>query len=388
MREHQKLPFFTLLLMISFASVNAVLFTPALPNIATFFLIPESIAQQTITWFLIGYAIGQLFYGPLANRFGRKPAIYTGIMIQILSSLLCVLAGDFHMFHLLLIGRFLMALGSGVGLSITFTLVNETYDISTASKKVSHLLLAFAITPGLGVALGGVLNTHFGWTSCFYAGAVYGFLLLLLTRRLPETLTTLNVHAFKIKPLINAYLSQIQNRTLIMGGLLMGSCTAIIYIFADIVPFIAIDIFQMTSAQYGFANILPPVGLIAGSLIGAHLINQYALSSIMLMGSWIALAGVIAMLLLISLKLPVIVSIFIPVIIIYFGLCFIISNASSLAMRNSTDKANASAMMSFINMGTATLIVLGISFLKITPMLLPLSYIGLVLFILLIIRCL
>ena len=79
---HQ-LPLVTLLLMISFASVNAVLFTPALPNIAHFFAISDSIAQQTITWFLIGYAVGQLLYGPLANRFGRKKALFAGVSLQI-----------------------------------------------------------------------------------------------------------------------------------------------------------------------------------------------------------------------------------------------------------------------------------------------------------------
>lgn len=67
-----KLSFVTLLLLISFASVNAVLFTSALPNITAFFGITEHAAQQTITSFLVGYTIGQLIYGPIANRYGRK----------------------------------------------------------------------------------------------------------------------------------------------------------------------------------------------------------------------------------------------------------------------------------------------------------------------------
>src|SRR5471032_1196013 len=105
-----KLPFFTLLLMISFASVNAVLFTPALPNIAHFFDISAKVAQQTITWFLVGYALGQLMYGPIANRFGRKPALYAGISLQIISSLACVFAGNIHVYWLLVLARFFLAL--------------------------------------------------------------------------------------------------------------------------------------------------------------------------------------------------------------------------------------------------------------------------------------
>lgn len=214
-----KLTFFTLLLLISFASVNAVLFTPALPDIAYFFEIREDVAQQTITWFLIGYALGQLVYSPIANRFGRKPALYAGIILQITSSLLCVLAGVIHEYWLLVIARFMLALGSGVGLKMTFTLVNECYEPKMASQKISYLMLAFAITPGLSVGIGGILNTYYGWTSCFYAGAIYGCLLLLLVTRLPETQKTLDLNAFKMKYLLHSYSSQFKNRQLIAGGL-------------------------------------------------------------------------------------------------------------------------------------------------------------------------
>ena len=144
-----RLPFLTLLLLISFASVNAVLFTPALPQIAAFFSITNEKVQLTITWFLIGYAFGQLLYGPLANRFGRKPALYAGILLQIISSLACVLAGKLHNYDALVAARFALALGSGVGLKMTFTLVNECYEPKSASKKIAYLMLAFAITPVL-----------------------------------------------------------------------------------------------------------------------------------------------------------------------------------------------------------------------------------------------
>jgi MFS family permease len=77
--QPMRLPFFTLFLLISFAAVNAMLFTPALPNLTRFFDISEMAAQSTITWFLVGYTVGQLLYGPIANRFGRKSALYVGI---------------------------------------------------------------------------------------------------------------------------------------------------------------------------------------------------------------------------------------------------------------------------------------------------------------------
>ena len=122
-------------------------------------------------------------YGPIANRFGRKPALYTGISLQLFSSLFAYFPANYRVYSLLVLGRFLLALGSGVGLKMTFTLVNESYEPAIAGQKLSYLMIAFAIAPGLGVMIGGILNSYFGWTSTFYAGAIYGLILLLLVKK-------------------------------------------------------------------------------------------------------------------------------------------------------------------------------------------------------------
>lgn len=375
MQSKTELSFLTLLLMISFASVNAVLFTPALPAIANFFAISDSTAQLTITWFLIGYAFGQLVYGPIANRFGRKPALYTGISLQILSSLLCVLTGTLHIYSLLVAGRFLLALGSGVGLKMTFTLINETYEPAIAGQKLSYLMIAFAIAPGLGVMLGGILNSYFGWTSTFYAGAVYGVILLLLTMKLPETKKTLDLDALQFNHLIEGYSSQFKNMQLISGGLLMGGATCFVYIFAALAPFIAIDILHMSSTSYGTANLLPPVGLVLGSLFSAYLTKNYPAKSIIRLGIIIAILGSTVMLLFTLLGLPALIMIFIPMMLCYFGLALVFANTSTIAMSNVSDKAHGSAVMNFTNMGLVTIVVLSLGLFHTSILLMPIVYI-------------
>ncbi len=371
-----ELPFITLLLMISFASVNAVLFTPALPAIADFFKISDEVAQYTITWFLIGYALSQLVYGPLANRFGRKPALYVGVGIQIMSSLLCVLAGEWQQYSLLVFGRFLLALGSGVGLKMTFTLINECYDASRASQKMSYLILAFAITPGIGVAVGGMLTQYFGWISCFYAGAAYGIILLALLTQLPETQTTRDMNALKIKSLIHSYASQFKNKQLMAGGLLMGGCSSFVYVFSAVAPFIAMNLLEMTSTEYGFANLLPPIGIMVGSLYSAKLAKkQVPLRWIMQLGIAAVCMGAALMIAAIMLQLPALLSLFLPMIMINFGLAFIMANASVIAMSKTNDKSHGSAVMNFTNMGIATVIVLGLSLFPVTMLILPMIYI-------------
>jgi MFS transporter, DHA1 family, multidrug resistance protein len=369
------LPLLTLLLMISFASVNAVLYTPALPNIAHFFGISDSSAQQTITWFLIGYACGQLLYGPLANRFGRKKALFAGVSLQIISSILCIFAGTIHGYWLLVLGRLLLALGSGVGLKMAFTLVNECYPPKIATQKISYLLLAFAVMPGLAIAVGGLLNTYFGWTSCFYAGAVYGILLLFLIGRLPETLAALDYHALEIQHLFVTYRCQFKNITLVTGGLLMGMVSSVVYVFAALAPFIAMSLLGMSSAEYGIYSILPSVGLLMGSAFSVQFSKKYTCQTGILLGVTITTVATVLMIIAVWLKQSPMFSLFLPMILSYFGLALVLPNASTVAMSQVTDKAHGSAVMNFINMGMVTLMVLSLGWFKTTALLLPVVYI-------------
>lgn len=363
--------------MLSFASVNAVLFTPALPEIADFFHLSEEITQLTVSLFLIGYALGQLLYGPMTSRFGKKPTLIMGVVLQIVASATCLLSGLIHYFPLLVLSRFLVALGAGVGLKMTFTLVNEYYEPKIASQKISYLMLTFAITPGLGVALGGILAQYYGWMSCFIAGSLYGVILLWFIYKLPNFNEPLQEKALQWKHLQSAYKTQFTNYTLLLGGLLMGASTCFVYVFSAIAPFIAINMMGMASSAYGLANIIPCIGLIVGSLLSAHGAKKYALDTLIKVGVIISVIGSCAMIIAIQMALPAWISLFIPMLIIYSGLSFILANASVIAMSKVKDKAHGSAVMSFINMGLATAVVLSLGCFELRASLLPLIFLAL-----------
>src|ERR1700733_7445245 len=144
--------FLILLLLVSFGSVGAVLFTPALPAIQQFFHVSVGKAQLTMTSYLIGYALGQLPYGPLANAFGRKKTLYIGISISILGSLLCALSAVLGSFGALILARFVQALGATAGLKMSYTMVADTHEPADATRTISRFSLAFAVVPGLGIA--------------------------------------------------------------------------------------------------------------------------------------------------------------------------------------------------------------------------------------------
>ncbi len=172
--------------------------------------------------------------------------------------------------------------------------------------------------------------------------------MLFLSTQLPETKAYLDFEALKLKQLINGYKSQFKNVQLMSGGLLMGMQPVLSMYLQPLHPFIAINLLHMNLTVYGIANILPPIGLALGSLFSAQLIKQFATISIIRLGAIITLIGSILLLIFLLIKLSTIVALFIPMIVCYFGLALIFTNASTISMSSATDKAQASAVMNLL----------------------------------------
>ena len=111
-----------LTLLISFGSIGAVFFTPGLPEIVQHFHITSGKAELTITWYLIGYSVGQLLYGPMAHTLGGCRTILVGALLALLGSVICIISGIENSFIGLLMGRTIMGAGAGSGLKMTFTI--------------------------------------------------------------------------------------------------------------------------------------------------------------------------------------------------------------------------------------------------------------------------
>ena len=128
------------------------------------------------------------------------------------------------------------------------------------------------------------------------------------------------------------------------------------------------------TSEYGIANILPSIGLILGSLYSARLSQKFALNFIIKRGVIITVIGVILMMLTVIMHYSVLFALFLPMMVIYFGLSLIIANASTLAMSHVSDKAHGSAVMNFINMGLATLVVLSLGYFSLNKLILPMVF--------------
>lgn len=360
--ESRKPQLWILLLLVSFASVSAVLFTPALPSIASFFHISMAQSQFTITTFLIGYALGQLPYGPLANRFGRKITLYIGISLAILGSLLCAFSSSLQSFELLVFARFLQALGACVGLKVSFTMIADVYTQTEATRKLSYMVIAFAIMPGLAVAIGGWLVQLFHWESCFYFLSFFGALLLWLSSRLPETAKSLDRTALKLSSIIQGYGLKFKNQCLVTSGIIMGCGTAIVYIFAAKAPFIGINLIGMQPNVFGVYNLIPVAGMLLGAYLAAKLAGRLSVLNILLIGIIASLVMTLSMFIPFFLSVLNPMTLFFPMLLIYVAASLIFANISALGLSHAKNKSNGSAVLNFINLSIAVIAVLIIEF--------------------------
>lgn len=362
----------SLIIMSAFASMGAVLMSPALPEITSYFKISEGMAQLTVTLFLVGYALGQLIYGPLANRFGRKPAFYVGICIATLGSIFSIISSPTDSFVLLLTGRLLEALGSSAGLIISFTIIADYYYPEQSRKIMSYLMIAFAIVPGVAVFIGGFLAEYLGWVSCFYFLLFYGLVLFYPAYILPETLVEVDLTATKVKRIKRSYSEVFHNYPLVKYAMLFGCSTLMAYIFSADGPFIGIQLLKWDPSNYGMVALLPSFGMLFGSILSAKLTEHRSARELIYVGLFFELMASVAMFVLFVSGAISMVSLLLPMFFVFVGHAFVAANGSSSAMYFAVDKANGSAVMSFLCMSMAVIGTLALAIIHVkSPYIMP-----------------
>lgn len=335
-----------LMLLFSFTSLAAVVFTPAYPELARQFHLSNAESQWMMTLFLLGTSVGRLPYGPLANRIGRKKTLFVGLFISLIGTAFTIFADTYV---LICIGRFIQALGCAVTLKIGYTMIGDLHAGSTATKVLSYSMLAYAILPGIGTAIAGFLTPRFGWQGGFWFFLFFTILLILLCFFLPETLSKRDLEALQIKKIVASYAAQFKDLYLVLWSCLMGLSTALIFIFSQEAPFIAIDLIGISSQEYGVFYLIPAFGIAAGSLITAWLSEKMSASNGMLAGIGVIAFGTI---LTGAFFLSGWVngwSLFLPQVFVQLGDALLYTNASSQGISEAKDKSNASAVMLFIN---------------------------------------
>lgn len=174
-----------LMSMVVLSPLAIDIYLPSMPTMATEFGVSASDIQSTLVLFLFAMGTGQLFIGPLADRYGRRPIALAGILLYCMSSLLAATAMDFHW---LLIARVLQGLAACATSIVVFSAVRDCFSSQQGAHYYSYLNGMICVIPALAPTLGGVLALQFGWRSTFVFMMLYAILTLIYVGyRLPET---------------------------------------------------------------------------------------------------------------------------------------------------------------------------------------------------------
>ena len=186
-RTHLSKRLIVLLAAISALGPSATqILLPAVPVIRQDFAVSDDIAQLTLSLSMAAIAFGTLTYGPLADKFGRRPIILLGLFICFAGSLLCALAGTIE---LLVVGRFVQAFGAAVGLVLARAIIRDVYGPAESARVIATLVMVMVVIPMISPAVGGELLVRYGWESIGTAFAIFSLAVLFMTGfSLPETL--------------------------------------------------------------------------------------------------------------------------------------------------------------------------------------------------------
>lgn len=257
----------------AFGAVTIDLYLPTLPNIARDFAVSPATVQLTFTAFFIGMGLGQMVYGPLSDRVGRRPAVLLGCLVYSLASLACAFAPSIGW---LVAGRFAQALGCCAGMVVARAIVRDRYDHSDSARIFSMLVLVLAVAPMLAPTVGGWLAMMFSWRAVFVALAMFGVAVgISVWFRLDESRSSATEAKARGESVVGAYWDLLKNRRL-LGYTLIGAFNgATLFSYIATAPDLIIDIWGFSQFQFGliFAGIA--LGIIGSSQVNRVLLRYY-----------------------------------------------------------------------------------------------------------------
>jgi DHA1 family bicyclomycin/chloramphenicol resistance-like MFS transporter len=279
-----------LVAMSALAPTSLQIFVPALPAIQAHYGVSTGVAQLALSLSILANAVAALSYGPLSDRFGRRPVVLAGLLVFIVGSFLCAIAPTIG---ILILGRIVQSGGAAAGMVIARAIVRDRYERDRAASMIAYLTMAMVVAPMLAPAVGAVLLDVSGWRSVFVTVLGVGCLLAWRTRQsLPETRAA-GSGAVGWSGLLSATSALLRSRAFV--GYVLQSAFAISVFFAFVAgaPYYMIDILDRPATEYGVYFIVVSVGFMAGNFAAAQLTTRVGLDRMVLIGSCLVLAGTV-----------------------------------------------------------------------------------------------
>jgi len=323
----------------------------------------------SLSSYFIGISVGQLLYGPLLDRFGRKKPLYVGLILYIVSSTGCMVANTIDMLIAL---RFFQAIGSCAAAVAAMAMVRDIFPVGENAKIFSLLILILGTSPLVAPTVGGYLIEGFGWHSVFLVLLIMGAAILAAVFfLLPESGKPDPSFSLKPAPIIRNFISVIRIPQFYTYALTGAVAFAGLFAYVSGSPVVFMEVFQVDGKTYGWIFALLSVGFVGGSQVNTLLLKRFTseqiirvvlsaqasiglLFLILSLNGWIGLYGTIVLLFL-------------------FLSCLGLANPNAAALTLepfSKNAGSASAVMGALQMGVGTLASVGVSMFEV-PSIVP-----------------
>lgn len=270
-------------MLMAFASISTDLYLPALPVMGRALHAGAGTIELTISGYLIGFSVGQLFWGPIADRYGRRLPVALGLLLFIVGSAGCALSGDATT---LIAWRSVQAVGACASVVLARAMVRDLYEGARAARMLSTLITVMAIAPLVGPSVGGLILRLASWRAIFWALVAVGVLTLASLQLLPETLRVEDRSRESIRTSFARYVELLRHRRLLAyagaGAFFYGG----VYAYIAGTPFAVISYYHVSPQAYGLLFAAGILGIMATNQINGRLVGHLGSDQLLRLGTY------------------------------------------------------------------------------------------------------
>lgn len=326
-------------------------YLPGFPTIAAAFGTDEKHVQLTLASYFLGLSIGQLLYGPIADRFGRRLPLLFGVALFTLASLACALAPNLEW---LIAARFVQALGGCAGMVLSRAIVSDKCSPVESAKVFSQLMLVMGLAPILAPMLGGLLVNVSGWQSIFLCLTLFSAMTAAAVAwGLPESMPAGHPRP-PLSGALSAYRGLLGDRIYLGHALTGGIAIAGMFSYIAGSPFVFIKLYGVPAEHYGWLFGTNAAGFILVGQVNARLVGRFGPGWMLSRAVWVYVSAALVLLGIASLHTEKLWPLLIPLFVYIASLGCIIPNASACAMTGQGKRAgSASALLGFLQFSVA-----------------------------------
>jgi DHA1 family bicyclomycin/chloramphenicol resistance-like MFS transporter len=333
-----------LLAMIGPFSIDTYL--PSFPDIETEFAISRAVLSQSLAVYLLAFSVSTLFWGPLADRFGRRLVILAGMLLYTLGSIGCALADSIETFMLL---RVLQGLAASGGFIAGRAMIRDAHDAEAAHRAMSQVMLLFALAPAIAPVLGGWLHDQFGWRSVFWFLSSMGAALILMGFFITETLHEDQRRSILPASVMRVYTAALLNSRFLLLILCLALSFGGLFLYIAGAPTVIYGFLGLGSDEFGWLFIPMVAGMVLGASISGRLAHRWPARRTISAGLWVMSSAAALNLVTVKLAPAGIITVIGPVVLYVTGLAVMMPAITVMALDClPSHRGTAASMQGFV----------------------------------------